>query len=63
MSRILESKEKDNNTQTLNQQTESGMIYAALMLIKYLYKQGKIKRHIYKNILNDYADCIDISDF
>ena len=36
-------------------------IYAALKLIENLYKQGLIKQHIFKNILNDYRDCIDIS--
>lgn len=38
-------------------------IYAALKLIENLYKQGLIKQHIFKNILNDYSDCIDISEF
>lgn len=38
-------------------------IYAALLFIKYLYKNGKIKEHVYKNILNDYKNSIDISNF
>ena len=37
--------------------------YAALKLIENLFKQGKIKKHIFKNILDDYGDVIDISTF
>lgn len=51
------------NTITYNCKNENDLIYAALKLIQCLYKQGKIKEHIYKNILKDYADTIDISDF
>lgn len=38
-------------------------IYAALRLIQNLYMQGKIKKHVWKNILNDYKDQVDISVF
>ena len=38
-------------------------VYAAIKLIENLYKQGKIKKHIFKNILNEYKDYIDISEF
>ncbi len=44
-------------------QDEYNKIYAALKLIENLYKQGHIKKHIFKNILEDYKDCIDLSDF
>ena len=43
--------------------TEKEKIYAAIKLIENLYKQGKIKKHIFKNILNEYNDYIDISEF
>lgn len=42
---------------------EKNKIYAALKLIENLHKQGLVKRHIFKNILNDYRDCIDLSEF
>lgn len=42
---------------------EYNKIYAALKLIENLYKQGKIKKHIYQNILNEYSSCIDLSSF
>lgn len=42
---------------------EKETIYAALKLIENLYKQGKIKQHIFKNILNEYKGYIDISEF
>ena len=42
---------------------EKAKIYAAIKLIENLYKQGKIKKHIFKNILNEYNDYIDISEF
>lgn len=38
-------------------------IYAAIKLIENLFKQGLIKRHIFKNILEEYKDCIDTSEF
>lgn len=42
---------------------EYNKIYAALKFIEYLYIQGKIKKHIYKNIINDYSNVIDVSSF
>lgn len=42
---------------------EYNATYAALKLIENLFKQGRVKKHIYKNILADYADVIDISGF
>ena len=42
---------------------EYNATYAALKLIENLFKQGRVKKHIYKNILSDYADVIDISGF
>ena len=38
-------------------------IYAALKLIEQLNHDGYLPAYIFKNILNEYADKIDISDF
>lgn len=37
--------------------------YAALKLIEYLYKQKKISKCVFINIINEYKNKIDISDF
>ena len=42
---------------------EYNTTFAALKLIEHLFKAGKIKQHIFKNILADYRDSIDISAF
>ena len=42
---------------------EYNITYAALKLIENLFKQGRIKQHIFKNILDDYKESIDISAF
>lgn len=39
------------------------MIFAALKLVEQLYKDGKIPRFMFKNIMNDYADEVDLSQF
>lgn len=49
--------------QKIINQSEKETIYAALKLIENLYKQGQIKQYVFKNILNEYKDCIDISEF
>ena len=38
-------------------------IYAALKLIEYLYHKKLISKTVYKNILRDYREEIDLSDF
>ena len=37
--------------------------FAALKLIVYIYHCGMIKKHIFTNILMEYSDRIDISQF
>ena len=37
--------------------------YAALKLIEQLYKDGQIPAFMYRNILNEYADVVDLSKF
>lgn len=46
-----------------NNQFAKNEIYAALKLIQNLYKQGKVKKHIFNNILEEYSEYIDISNF
>ena len=37
--------------------------FAALKLIEQLYKDGQIPAFMYHNILNEYADVVDLSKF
>ncbi|MFQ9408727.1 MAG: hypothetical protein ACLSDK_08125 [Oscillospiraceae bacterium] len=37
--------------------------FAALKLIEQLYKDGKIPNFMYRNILNEYADIVDVAAF
>lgn len=39
------------------------MCYTALKLIEQLYKDGHIPVYMYRNILNDYAEIVDLSKF
>ena len=37
--------------------------YAALKLIEYLFRKEQISGTVYRNILRDYRDEVDLSDF
>ena len=37
--------------------------FAALKLIEQLYKDGKIPNFMYRNILNEYAEIVDVAAF
>ena len=37
--------------------------FAALKHIEQLYKDGKIPNFMYRNILNEYADIVDVTAF
>ena len=37
--------------------------FTALKLIEQLYKDGQIPAFMYRNILNEYADVVDLSKF
>ena len=37
--------------------------FAALKLIEQLYKDGQIPAFMFRNILNEYADIVDLSKF
>ncbi len=53
----------ENNKKTNLFEEEYNTTYAALALIKALYEQGKVEKHVYKNILLECANKIDTSDF
>ena len=38
-------------------------IFAALKLIEQLYKDGHIPQYMFKNILNEHRDIVDITEF
>ena len=37
--------------------------FAALKLIEQLHKDGELPAYMFRNILNDYADIVDLSEF
>ena len=37
--------------------------FAALKLIEQLYKDGQIPEYMFRNILNEYADAVDLAKF
>ena len=37
--------------------------FAALKLIEQLYKDGEIPAYMFRNILNEYADVVDLAQF
>lgn len=47
----------------MRQHYTSDELYAALKLIENLVKQGRVKERVFVNILKDYKNDIDISQF
>lgn len=47
----------------INGEYSPNYYFAALKLIEQLYKDGKIPKYMFKNILKDYADKVDLSAF
>ena len=41
----------------------NGTIFAAIKMLEQLYKNGRIPRHVLRNIIDEYADQIDTSSF
>lgn len=39
------------------------LCFAALKLIEQLYRDGKISESVFHNILDDYANVVDVSEF
>lgn len=42
---------------------DSKHVFAALKLIEQLYHDGQISARMFQNILSDYADIVDLSQF
>ena len=40
-----------------------GTIFAAIKMLEQLYKNGRIPRHVLRNIIDEYTDQIDTSSF
>ena len=47
----------------IKQEQNNCYYFAALKLIEKLYKDGKIPKYMFRNILYDYADVVDLSAF
>ena len=47
----------------MNTEYTSDHYFAALKLLEQLHKDGKIPADMFRNMLNDYADVVDLSKF
>ena len=47
----------------MNTEYTSDHYFVALKLIEQLYKDGEIPAYMFRNILNEYADVVDLSKF
>ena len=47
----------------MNTEYTSDHYFAALKLLEQLHKDGKIPAYMFRNMLNDYADIVDLSKF
>ena len=47
----------------MNAEYTSDHYFAALKLLEQLHKDGKIPAYMFRNMLNDYADVVDLSKF
>ena len=47
----------------MNAEYTSDHYFAALKLLEQLHKNGKIPAYMFRNMLNDYADVVDLSKF
>lgn len=52
-----------NSNNTVAKNKNEYIVFAALKLIEQLYHDGKIKPHIYENILKENSKIVDISQF
>ena len=48
---------------TMNTEFTADHYFAALKLIEQLYKDGEIPAAMFRNILNEYAEIVDLSKF
>ena len=47
----------------MNTEYTSEHYFAALKLLEQLHKDGQIPAYMFRNMLNDYADVVDLSKF
>ena len=47
----------------MNMEYTADHYFAALKLIEQLYKNGEIPAYMFRNILNEYADVVDLAQF
>ena len=47
----------------MNTEYTSDHYFAALKLLEQLHKDGEIPAYMFRNMLNDYADVVDLSKF
>ena len=47
----------------MNTEYTSDHYFAALKLLEQLHKDGQIPAYMFRNMLNDYADVVDLSQF
>ena len=47
----------------MNTEYTSDHYFAALKLLEQLHKDGQIPAYMFRNMLNDYADIVDLSKF
>ena len=47
----------------MNTEYTSDHYFAALKLLEQLHKDGKIPAYMFRKMLNDYADVVDLSKF
>ena len=47
----------------MNAEYSSDHYFAALKLLEQLHKDGQIPAYMFRNMLNDYADVVDLSKF
>ena len=47
----------------MNMEYTADHYFAALKLIEQLYKDGEIPAYMFRNILNEYADVVELAQF
>ena len=47
----------------MNMEYTADHYFAALKLIEQLYKNGEIPAYMFRNILNEYTDVVDLAQF
>ena len=48
---------------TMNMEYTADHYFAALKLIEQLHRDGEIPAYMFRNILNEYADMVDLAKF